>query len=120
MRLFAPGQRAKSLEHLHGRSIIVASEFDVLQLQSLAARLAEAGGPEARGGLSESGGSRRWHSGRRNRARTGPDAARASATAAALRPSARMVDAIRQRLNLYTVTVPDSRDAGRMAARAAE
>jgi hypothetical protein len=43
--LFAPSGRVKSLEPLQGRSIIVASEFDVLQLQSVGARLAQVEGP---------------------------------------------------------------------------
>ena len=39
--LFAPGPRAESLAALSRRSMVVASEFDALQLQSLGARLAE-------------------------------------------------------------------------------
>ena len=39
--LFAPRADGKSLEDLRGRVIVVASEFDALQLQSLGARLAE-------------------------------------------------------------------------------
>jgi hypothetical protein len=39
--LFAPRGAARSLEELQRTNIVVASEFDVLQVQSLAARLAE-------------------------------------------------------------------------------
>src|SRR4051812_45026182 len=39
--LFHPGEPARSLEQLRSRLTLVKSEFDVLQLQSAAARLAE-------------------------------------------------------------------------------
>jgi hypothetical protein len=39
--LFAPGTAARSLEELRSAPVLVASEFDVLQLQSVMARLAE-------------------------------------------------------------------------------
>jgi hypothetical protein len=39
--VFAPGARGRSLEDLQKRTLVVQSEFDVLQVQSLAARLAE-------------------------------------------------------------------------------
>jgi hypothetical protein len=102
--LFAAGQRTKSLEELQRRSIVVASEFDVLQLQSLGARLAQLEGLKPQAGYLT--------------ATAIGEGKVDAATVRALgqlplvirnggnpRASARMVDAIREELNLYAVTL---------------
>jgi hypothetical protein len=106
--LFAPGAGARSLEHLQGRSIVVASEFDVLQLQSLGARLAQLEDLKPEAGYLKA-------------AAVGVGKVDAATVRALgqlpvvirnggnLGASAQMVDAIRQELNLHAVTVPDSR-----------
>ena len=106
--LFAPGQPAKALEQLQGRSIVVASEFDVLQLQSLGARLAQVEGLKPQAGYLK--------------ATAVGDGKVDAATVRALgqlplvirnggnpASAARIVDAIRQEVNLFAVTVPASR-----------
>lgn len=103
--LFAPGHRAKSLEQIQNRSIVVASEFDVLQLQSLGARLAESEGLKPQAGYLKA-------------AAVGAGSVDAATVRALgqlplvirnggnLAAAARVVDAIRQELNLYAITVP--------------
>ena len=106
--LFPPGQCATSLTDLQRQSIIVATEMDLLQLQSLGARLAEREGLKPEAGYLKA-------------AAVGDDNVDAAAVRAlgqlllVIRnggnPGAatRMVDAIRRELNLFAVTVPDSR-----------
>ena len=48
--MFAVGARPKSLDNLQGRSLVVQSEFDLLQLQSLAAHMAEIEGQHPQAG----------------------------------------------------------------------
>ena len=103
--LFPPHEPAKNLEQLQGRAIVVESEFDVLQLQSLAARLATVEGLKPQAGYLK--------------ATAVGDGTVDAATVRALgqlplvirnggSPAAatRIVDALRQEVNLYAVTVP--------------
>jgi hypothetical protein len=104
--LFAPRGEARSLEELQRTNIVVASEFDVLQVQSLAARLAglEALKPES-GYLTVSA--------------VGSDAVDTETlkklgrmplvikNGNSLASGAQIVEEIRQRLNLNTVMVPN-------------
>ena len=103
--LFPPGEHARSLENLVGTTFVVASEFDALQLQSLAARLAEAEGIRAANGYL------------RVAAVGSGDVDVATLEALGRMPwvvkngvqlaaGSRMVDQIRQRLNLHTVLIP--------------
>ena len=106
--LFAPGQPAKAFEQLQGRSIVVASEFDVLQLQSLGARLAQVEGLQPQAGYLKA---MAVGDGKVNAATVRalgqlPLVIRNGGNPAA---AARMVDAIRQEVNLFAVTVPASR-----------
>jgi hypothetical protein len=105
--LFAPGQRVKSLEPLQGRSIVVASERDVLQLQSLGARLAELESlkPEAGYLKAAAVGAGTVDAGMVRALGQMPLVICNGGDPAAM---ARMVDAIRTEVNLYAVTVPDS------------
>lgn len=104
----ADADRPRTLEGLQERVIVVASEFDLLQLQSLGARLAEAEGlrPEAGYLNSVAVGTR------------GVDAMAVKSlgrlplviqNGADRSQGRRMVEAIQQERNLYTVTVAGTR-----------
>jgi hypothetical protein len=105
--LFAPGTRGRSLEVDHGRTLVAQSEFDVLQLQSLAARLAELEGLPPEGGyLTAVGVSEGAIDAHLVRSLGQMPLVISNGSGAA---GARMIAALRQELNLLVARVPESK-----------